>query len=180
MKETISREEFNNMDREVLYTLFTGMQEQLRRSDETIDALKVTVDKLNEQLKILNSRMFGKSTEKSLAPSDQLSIYDFGFNEAEATVQCEVIEEPEMETVVIHRKKRKGKRDEDLEGFEAVPVDHGLSDEELAEKFPEGYYELDDEVYRKLEVEPAVFKVIEHHIKVYKGKERKDRQRKTS
>lgn len=32
MKETISREEFNNMDREVLYTLFTGMQEQLRKS----------------------------------------------------------------------------------------------------------------------------------------------------
>ena len=170
MKEKISREEFNNMDREVLYTLFTGMQEQLRRSDEMIDALKVTVDKLNEQLKILNSRMFGKSTEKSLAPSDQLSIYDFGLNEAEATVQCEVIEEPEMETVVIHRKKRKGKRDEDLFGFDAVQVDHGLSDEELAEQFPEGYYELDDEVYRKLEVEPAVFKVIEHHIKVYKGK----------
>ena len=162
MKETISREEFNNMDREVLYTLFTGMQEQLRRSDEMIDALKVTVDKLNEQLKILNSRMFGKSTEKSLAPSDQLSIYDFGLNEAEATVQCEVIEEPEMETVVIHRKKRKGKRDEDLFGLDPVHVDHGLSDEELAEQFPEGYYELDDEVYRKLEVEPAVFKVIEH------------------
>ncbi len=173
MKETISREEFNNMDREVLYTLFTGMQEQLRRSDETIDALKVTVDKLNEQLKILNGRMFGKSTEKSLAPSDQLSIYDFGFNEAEATVQGKLINEPEMKTVIVHRKKRKGKRDEDLEGFEAITVDHGLSDEELTEKFPEGWYELDDEVYRKLEVEPAVFTVVEHHIKVYKGKDGK-------
>ena len=170
MKEMISREEFNNMDREVLYTLFTGMQEQLRRSDETIGALRVTVDKLNEQLKILNSRMFGKSTEKSLAPSDQLSIYDFGFNEAEDTVQGRLINEPEMETVVVHRKKRKGKRDEDLEGFEAVAVDHGLSDEELSKQFPEGWYELDDEVYRKLEVEPAVFTVVEHHIKVYKGR----------
>ena len=170
MKETISREEFNNMDREVLYTLFTGMQEQLARSNETIDALRATVEKLNEQIRIMNTRLFGKSSEKSLAAGDQLSIYDFGLNEAEATVQCEVIEEPEMETVVIHRKKRKGKRDEDLFGFDAVQVDHGLSDEELAEQFPEGYYELDDEVYRKLEVEPAVFKVIEHHIKVYKGK----------
>ena len=166
----ISREEFNNMDREVLYTLFTGMQEQLKRSDETIDALRVTVDKLNEQLRILNSRMFGKSSEKSLATGDQLSIYDFGLNETEATAQGKVIEEPEMETAVIHRKKRKGKRDEDLFGFDAMQVDHGLSDEELAEQFPEGYYELDDEVYRMLEVEPAVFKVIEHHIKVYKGK----------
>ena len=141
-----------------------------RRSDETIGALRVTVDKLNEQLKILNSRMFGKSTEKSLAPSDQLSIYDFGFNEAEDTVQGRLINEPEMETVVVHRKKRKGKRDEDLEGFEAVAVDHGLSDEELSKQFPEGWYELDDEVYRKLEVEPAVFTVVEHHIKVYKGR----------
>ena len=173
MKETISREEFNNMDREVLYTLFTGMQEQLERSNETIDALRATVEKLNEQIRIMNTRLFGKSSEKSLAAGDQLSIYDFGLNEAEATVQCEVIEEPEMETVVIHRKKRKGKRDEDLFGFDAVQVDHGLSDEELAEQFPEGYYELDDEVYRKLEVEPAVFKVIEHHIKVYKGKDGK-------
>lgn len=75
-----------------------------------------------------------------------------------------------METIVIHRRKSKGKRGEDLSGFEAVLVEHGLSDEELAERFPEGYYELDDEVYRKLEVEPAVFKVIEHHIKVYKGR----------
>ena len=170
MKETISREEFNNMDREVLYTLFTGMQEQLERSNDTVDALRATVDKLNEQIRIMNTRLFGKSSEKSLATGDQLSIYDFGFNEAEATVKGKVIEEPKMETVVIHRKKRRGKRDEDLSGFEAIPVEHGLSDEELAERFPEGYYELDDEVYRKLEVEPAVFKVIEHHIKVYKGK----------
>ena len=170
MKETISREELNKMDKEVLVTLLMGMQEQLERSNETIDALRATVEKLNEQIRIMNTRMFGKSSEKSLAPSDQLSIYDFGFNEAEETVQGRIIEEPEMEEVVIHRKKRKGKRDEDLSGFEAIPVEHGLSEEELKEKFPEGYYELDDEVYRKLEVEPAVFKVIEHHIKVYKGR----------
>lgn len=143
---------------------------QMRHRSWMEDSLRVTVDKLNEQLRILNSRMYGKSTERNLAPSDQLSIYDFGFNEAEATAQGKIIGEPEMETVVIHRRKRKGKRDEDLEGFDAVTVDHGLSDEELAEKFPEGWYKLDDEVYRKLEVEPAVFTVVEHHIKVYKGR----------
>jgi hypothetical protein len=48
-----------------------------------------------------------------------LSIYDLGFNEAEATVQGKIIKEPEMEEVVIHRRKRKGKREEDLSGFEA-------------------------------------------------------------
>lgn len=171
MKETISREELNKMDKDVLVTLLMGMQEQLARSNETIDALRATVEKLNEQIRIMNTRMFGKSSEKSLATGDQLSIYDFGFNEAEFLVQGKTIEEPEIEEVVIHRKKHKGKRDEDLSGFEAIPVEHGLSEKELTEKFPEGYYELDDEVYRKLEVEPAVFKVIEHHIKVYKGKD---------
>ena len=170
MKEAISREELNKIDKDVLVTLLMGMQEQLERSNGTIDALRATVEKLSEQIRIMNTRMFGKSSEKRLAPSDQLSIYDFGFNEAEFLAQDKVIEEPEIEEVVIHRKKRKGKRDEDLSGFEAIPVEHGLSEEELKEKFPEGYYELDDEVYRKLEVEPAVFKVIEHHIKVYKGR----------
>ena len=135
MKETISREELNKMDKEVLVTLLMGMQEQLERSNETIDALRATVEKLNEQIRIMNTRMFGKSSEKSLAPSDQLSIYDFGFNEAEETVQGRIIEEPEMEEVVIHRRKRKGKREEDLSGFEAVPVEHGLTEEELSELF---------------------------------------------
>lgn len=170
MGKTISREELNKMDKDVVITLLLGMQDQLAKSNETIEALRATVEKLTEQIAIMNTRMFGKSSEKSLAPSDQLSLYDFGFNEAELLAQEGPVQEPEMETVIVHRKKRKGKRDEDLSGFEAIPVEHGLSDGELAEKFPEGYYELDDEVYRKLEVEPAVFKVIEHHIKVYKGK----------
>ena len=149
MEKTISREELNKMDKDLLVTLFMGMQEQLERSNETIDALRATVEKLNEQIQIMNSRMFGKSSEKSLAPSDQLSIYDFGFNEAEFLAQGKVIEEPEIEEVVVRRKKRKGKRDEDLSGFEAIQVEHGLSEEELAEKFPEGYYELDDEQYSR-------------------------------
>jgi hypothetical protein len=119
MKKTISREEFNKMDKDLLYTLFTSMQEQVERSNDTIDALRATIVKLNEQIQIMNTRMFGKSSEKSLAPSDQLSIYDLGFNEAEATVQGKIIKEPEMEEVVIHRRKRKGKREEDLSGFEA-------------------------------------------------------------
>ena len=106
MEKTISREELNKMDKDLLVTLFMGMQEQLERSNETIDALRATVEKLNEQIQIMNSRMFGKSSEKSLAPSDQLSIYDFGFNEAEFLAQGKVIEEPEIEEVVVRRKKR--------------------------------------------------------------------------
>lgn len=69
------------------------MQEQLGYSNETIDVLRATVEKFNEQIRIMSTKMFGKSKEKSLAPNDQLSIYDFGFNEVEATVKGKVLEE---------------------------------------------------------------------------------------
>ena len=68
------------------------------------------------------------------------------------------------------RRKRKGKLDEDLMNFDSKVIEHTLTDEQLAEHFPEGYRRLPDEVYRKLELIPAVFEVHEHHIAVYKGK----------
>ena len=45
-----------------------------------------------------------------------------------------------------------------------------MTEKELNDCFPEGYGRLPDEVYRKLELIPAVFEVHEHHIAVYRGK----------
>lgn len=158
------REQLNTLDKDILITMLLDLEEKLTANTKTIE-------QLSEQIRLMNVRMFGRSSEKNLVSNeDQLSIFDFVLNEAEYNVENSAVEEPEMETVVIHRKKRKGKRDEDLEGFTAQIVPHGLSEEELTELFPDGYSELPDEVYRKLEIEPAVFKVLEHHIKVYKGK----------
>ena len=171
MKEIISREEFNKLDKDVLYMMFTGLQEQIARQSETIDALRQTIENLTEQLAIMNTKRFGKSSEKALVTGDQLSILDFGFNEAEFTVDTTPAEEPEIEEVIIKRKKCKGKREEDLSGFPVIPVIHELSQEELDDKFPDGYSALPDEIYKKLRVVPAQFEVLEHHIKVYKGKD---------
>lgn len=57
-----------------------------------------------------------------------------------------------------------------MSGFPVRVEEHTLSDEELAELFPDGYRYLPDEIYRKLEMHPATYEVIEHHIKVYKGR----------
>lgn len=146
MKETISREEFNKLDKDVLYMMFTGLQEQIARQSETIDALRQTIENLTEQLAIMNTKRFGKSSEKALVTGDQLSILDFGFNEAEFTVDTTPAEAPEIEEVIIKRKKRKGKREEDLSGFPVIPVIHELSQEELDDKFPDGYSALPDEI----------------------------------
>ncbi len=68
------------------------------------------------------------------------------------------------------RRKRKGKLDEDLMDLDTRIIEHTLSDAQLQEHFPKGYKRLPDEVYKKLELIPAVFEVHEHHIAVYKGR----------
>ena len=68
------------------------------------------------------------------------------------------------------RRKRKGKLDEDLMDLDTRIIEHTLSDAQLQEHFPQGYKRLPDEVYKKLELIPAVFEVHEHHIAVYKGR----------
>lgn len=85
------------------------------------------------------------------------------FNEIEATAE-EGVKEPDLETITYKRKKRKGKRDEDLSELEVVvdPVIE-LSEEEL-KRFPYGYTRLADEVYREPEYVPAKFTVHENTL----------------
>lgn len=81
--------------------------------------------------------------------------------------------EPGIDTVIVpahKRRKRKGKLDEDLSDFPVKVIEHTMTEKELNDCFPEGYGRLPDEVYRKLELIPAVFEVHEHHIAVYRGK----------
>ena len=59
--------------------------------------------------------------------------------------------------------------EEHLEGVEVEIVNHECEASVLAERFPEGYHELEDEVYSELTYIPAQFKVLEHHIKIYAG-----------
>lgn len=84
--KSISREKFNKLDRDALYMMFTGLQDQIAQQSDTIDALRLTIENLTEQIAILTNKRFGKSSEKALVTSEQLSILDFGFNEAEFTV----------------------------------------------------------------------------------------------
>ena len=66
-----------------------------------------------------------------------------------------------------HRKKAVGKRDADLAGLPARIIEHTLSEEELAARFPDGYKELPEEIYKRLHIIPETFIVDEHHVHVY-------------
>lgn len=76
-----------------------------------------------------------------------------------------------METILYQRRKRTGKRSEDISQLEVV-VDETITlpEDALNTLFPEGYRRLPDEVYHEVEYIPARLLVHEKHIAVYAGK----------
>lgn len=169
----LSDEQLNNLSKDTLILLFSSMQDQLASTKEQLSFMKEQLDEANsliadnnkqiellvEQIRIMNQRQFGRKSESNLAGDDgQMTIFDL-FNEAEGLIK-EDLKEPEITEVVIssyRRSKKKGKREEDLNGLPARVFDHKLSDEELAALFPEGYKELPEEVYKRLHIIPETF-----------------------
>ena len=122
---------------------------------------------MSEKLAVAQAVRFGRSSEK-LNLEGQVSF----FNEIEAAAD-ESVPEPTVEEVAPNRKPRpKGKRKEDIKDLPREIVTHELSDEELKTVFGEkGWKRLPDQVYCKVEAIPATYKVLEHHIAVYAGKD---------
>ena len=155
-------------------TMFTKEQLDSCSKDQIIDmfmSMQNSFAVLEERIAAMNANTYGHKTEKLLNNSDQICI----FNELEAvkdgTDYNEGISEEETETITYTRKKQKGKREFDLSAFPKVEITHELSEEELHEAFGDtGYKRLPDQIYSKLEVEPAKYWVAEHHIAVYAGK----------
>lgn len=164
-KEKLTREQLHNLDKDLLVSLLLSLQEQLEKQTAVIE-------RLTEQIALMNTRTFSAKSEKHPAGEDQMDFFADIFNEAEG-IKAAQDAEPAMDTVIIpvhKRRKRKGKLADDLAAFPVKVIEHTLSEDELVEHFPDGYGRLADEVYRKLELIPAVFEVHEHHIAVYKGK----------
>ena len=128
------------------------------------------MEDLKQQVAVLTQQRFGKRSETNAQVMGQLA-FDLEnqciLNEAESLVENGIPEEPEMETVIVRRKKTKGKRKLNLSEIEVEVVTHECSEDELKEQFPNGWHCLDDEVYSELQYIPARFKVLEHHVKIY-------------
>lgn len=128
------------------------------------------IEDLQEQIAILTQQRFGKRTETDKQVMGQLSFSLENMcvlNEAEALVENGIPDEPDIEKVVVRRKRTKGKRDLNLQDIEVEVINHDCSEDELREHFPKGWHPMEDEVYKELQYIPARFKVLEHHIKVY-------------
>ena len=170
--KTLTDEQLNTLDKEALVILFSALQAQYASMEEKLADNNRQIEILTEQLKLMNQRFFGKKSESNLNEIEgQISLFE-AFNEAEY-LKDPSIPEPEITEIIISsykRSKTKGKRDVDLDGLPARIIEHKLSDEELAEKFPEGYKELPHEIYKRLHIIPETFMVDEHHVHVYVSK----------
>ena len=175
----LTDKQLNDLSKEALVIIVSSLQSQLASLQAQLDSANAMlsdnnhqIELLTEQIRIMNQRHFGKKSEAGLNAVDgQLSFFD-SFNEAEYLKDPNAVE-PEITEIVISSYKRfktKGKRDADLEGLPARIIEHKLSEEELTKKFPEGYKELPEEIYKRLYIIPETFIVDEHHVHVYASK----------
>ncbi len=175
----LSEEQLNNLNKEALVIIVASLQDQLLSMQGQLDTANAQladtnrqIELLTEQIRIMNQRQFGKHSEAVSEIDGQLSLFD-SFNEVEVT-QDPSAKEPEITEVIISsykRSKTKGKREADLDGLPARVIEHKLTQDELAKKFPNGYKELPEEVYKRLHIIPETFIVDEHHVHVYASKD---------
>ena len=165
MSKIYSPEELNSFSKETLVAVILSMQDQLSQ-------LNANMERLIEQIADASNKRYGRSSEKLDVIAGQLEL-ELIFNEAEALTETLYVVEPAEEDVIqVGRRKRKGKREEDLKDLPIEVIPHTLSDEKLQELFgPDGWKRLPDEVYKRVRVQPAVYTVEEHHVAVYAGKD---------
>jgi transposase len=138
------------------------LQQIVASKDARIAELETLVKFYEEQFKLAKLRQFGASSEKAM-PSEQLGL----FNEVEA-IADPAVAEPEMEQITYTRRRRIGKRNEDLSGLPVEVVKHELPEEEQVCSTCDGtLHEMGHDSRRELTIIPAQVKVTEHRRSVY-------------
>jgi len=124
--------------------------------------LELLVKAQEEQIRLLTLKLFGKKSERH-----EIEGQSFLFDEA--VVECNTdLPEQEMEQITYDRRKRKGKREEDLSGLPVEQIRHELSEsDQICPECGEGLHVMGHDVRKEVEIIPASFKVIEHIQDVY-------------
>jgi transposase len=91
-----------------------------------IAKLEILIQYYEEQFKLAQRRRFGSSSEQS---PKQLSLFKDMFNEAEDQADP-LLAEPTCEEITYTRKKRVGKKKDDLSGLPVERVDYEMSESE--------------------------------------------------
>lgn len=98
-------------------------RELLHKKDLEIEALHRQIDWLTQQLRRLNGRVYGCSSERSAELQEQLCLFEDASRKA-------ALEGSSEASVLCRRKKRRGKREADFSGFPVEQILHELPQEQ--------------------------------------------------
>lgn len=173
MNPFFSEEQLNNMSRENMIEVLKIMQEQSRKKENEIQLLKDRQKELEfmnamlaDRLALAQRKQFGSSSEKYAEGYEQMDL----FNEAEVTEEINDTEDGDEIVIAAHkRKKRAGKKEEDLSSFEVTEtIEYKLTGEERhCPDCGTKYKVVTKETVKRLKFIPAKFEVVEEVTYVY-------------
>lgn len=180
-KPIFNDEQLNKMSKENLTEVILLMQKQQSKLEEKISGLQKKqqlLEEKNKELEFINAllserlsiaqrKRFGSSSEKYTDGYEQMNL----FNEAEETA-VEDAEEPVMEEICpkpYKRKKRKGKKEQDLSAYPVTETIHyTLNGEDgFCPECGTAMKEVTTEITKTLKFIPAHFEVLEEVVHVY-------------
>ena len=175
MAVKFTEEQLNTFDKSILIQLLVDQQEQNEKLTNELHDLNEKLQLIMEQLVLSNKKRFATSSEK-MDIDNQICFFEKDgdivfFNEAEAVCDLEIEEPDELETKSVQKKKRSGKKEEDISGLPVNIISYYMSEDELTAEFGEnGWKQLPDMITKRYHFTPAKVEVDEHHVGVYASK----------
>ena len=175
MAVKFTEEQLNTFDKSLLIQLLVDQQEQNEKLTNELHDLNEKLQLIMEQLVLSNKKRFGTSSEK-MDIDNQICFFEKDgticfFNESEAVCDLAFEDPDDLEAKPVKKKKRSGKKEEDISGLPVNVISHYMSDEELTAEFGEnGWKQLPDMITKRYHFTPAKVEVDEHHVGVYASK----------
>lgn len=173
MEPIFTEDQLKNMSREALIELMQVMQEKQRKTEtkmklmeEKQKELEFLNAMLSDRLTLAKKQRFGASSEKYADGYEQMDL----FNEAEVNADTDTAEIEEEIVIPSHkRKKRTGKKEEDLSNFEVTEtIEYKLTGEDrYCPDCGTKYKVVTKEVVKRLKFIPSTFEVVEEVTYVY-------------
>ena len=175
MAVKFTEEQLNTFDKSLLIQLLVDQQEQNEKLASELHDVSEKLQLIMEQLVISNQKRFGRSSEK-MEIENQICFYEKDgticfFDESEAVCDLSAEEPDDLEQKPVKKKKRSGKKEEDISGLPVNVINHYMTEDELTAEFGEnGWKQLPDMVTKRYHFTPAKVEVDEHHVGVYASK----------
>jgi transposase len=138
--------------------------EKYHALERKVEEQAVLIKYYEEQIRLLKSQRYGASSEKISPGQMELGLFDEPENETDLKKP-----EPTVEQITYTRRKREGKREEDLSELPTETMIHSIPEEErVCPECGEVMHVMGHgEPRREIVIVPAEVKVVEHIREVY-------------